>query len=705
MSLKRIISNELRDSDWVRKTFLLSDTTVSDNLARWKVYSSVFAKYTNTSLGGNFAINSPPSFTRYADIKSQGTSISTSKNDYGHGVKQLGMGRYYSEAIDDNSQLVHMRFGTPRFNGMLTFFTSFYENKAAMLAREGRAGIMYYGGLVVGTLVTLPLSLIILAGKAFRYFSNRPVSKYYYMVPAMGPYWNRVNFIANAIAVNMFIAPRITAQSSMDKNAPGPQEDTQSIETEDYRTYAARNYPDMYDDNGNADIYRIANKASRLRNQRDRQLREIVTGATSRADVRDRALKFLYDTKISDPGGQSIKDYLTKYHQSVLGNVDKAQGDYISDRVKGMDLTNAQSNADPSNTNNTGATAAGTTANPGTSYTQGKDSQQNFLSKFVKSDSEVLQYIGGFASDLLKTDYFEADMDEGSQFVTFRVDNPGTVSESFTNTVRDSDVASMFNSTSSNARNLMFNLSGGATGIPGVDDIIEGVVNLGKGLLDSMYLGGIAALAGNAFIDIPKHYDTSTSQFPSSSFSMELRTWSGNRQAQFNNLIVPICMLLAAGLPISTGRQSYTQPFLCEMYYQGRNQIRLGMIDSISITRGVGNMGWNNQNQPLGFDVQFNVVDLSTVMHAPIDVGFDPLNPTRGIFDDHNAFNDYMATLASMNMAIQISPVKEFYVRLAAKNLEISSYFSRSHFSNAFSNSETVQTLAALFNNDNDRTF
>ena len=55
--------------------------------------------------------------------------------------------------------------------------------------------------------------------------------------------------------------------------------------------------------------------------------------------------------------------------------------------------------------------------------------------------------------------------------------------------------------------------------------------------------------------------------------------------------MVPLSMLLAGALPKSTGKHSYDAPFLVEIYDKGKAQTRLGIIDSISITRGVGRLG------------------------------------------------------------------------------------------------------------------
>ena len=112
-------------------------------------------------------------------------------------------------------------------------------------------------------------------------------------------------------------------------------------------------------------------------------------------------------------------------------------------------------------------------------------------------------------------------------------------------------------------------------------------------------------------------------------------------------------MLLAAALPLSTGKHSYTSPFLVELYARGRNQIRLGMIDSLEVRRGVGNLGWTAEGEPLGIDVTFTVKDLSSIMHMP-------LASSQGLFDEDSSFNDYMATLGSLSLTDQVYFTKKF---------------------------------------------
>ena len=149
--------------------------------------------------------------------------------------------------------------------------------------------------------------------------------------------------------------------------------------------------------------------------------------------------------------------------------------------------------------------------------------------------------------------------------------------------------------------------------------------------------------------------------------------------SMFQNIYVPLAMLLAGALPLSTGKQSYTSPFLVEVHSKGRISCRLGLIESMSITRGVGNLAWTDNDEPLGIDVSFTIADLSTIMHMPINPGQSTLqNIAEGAgswsnrcfiwrcgwrrvlsalaftdsrnFDEDNTFTDYMSVLGSLGI-------------------------------------------------------
>jgi hypothetical protein len=202
-------------------------------------------------------------------------------------------------------------------------------------------------------------------------------------------------------------------------------------------------------------------------------------------------------------------------------------------------------------------------------------------------------------------------------------------------------------------------------------------------------MSGLAVLAGAAFADIPKHYASSSTQFPRAEFTIQLRSPYGNDASRLMALYTPLSMLLAGALPRSTGKASYDSPFHCECYSRGFCQIRYGMIDSLTVTAGVGNLGFNRDRKPLGIDITFSVVDMSSIMHMPIVPGASPSDlfslkeATAKIFAEDSAAKDYMAVLSSMTLSSQVYQLPKLFRNITKASADINSWFTASRMANA----------------------
>lgn len=214
------------------------------------------------------------------------------------------------------------------------------------------------------------------------------------------------------------------------------------------------------------------------------------------------------------------------------------------------------------------------------------------------------------------------------------------------------------------------------------------------GVADQLSISGIAALGGAAFVDIPKHWTGSNANMPRMNYTFSLVSPYGNKLSQLMFMYVPLCMILAAALPISTGKQSYTSPFLVEAYDRGRAQTRLGIIDSLSITRGTTHLGFNNAGNAMGIDVSFSIQDLSSIMHMPLIQGFMPGN---GLFDDDTVFTDYMAVLGSLTLNEQTYPVEKLRLRLTRTMSNLNTWFSSAHFAQWVGDLAPLQIIGAFY--------
>ena len=613
---------EINDSSWLRQAFILKSTekaiSAKDKFNR--SYSAALNKFTDTTPGGNFTINNPPQACRYADRKNSALRTYLKRQNV-QASSSRGMGRYYSEAYDDNSVKVHLSFGVPEYNSITRFFSNFYDPEMGNMARTGETSNLSYSlGKAIGWLVSAPLLPFVIAGSVLRYLSGKPNSKFYYVKPTMGPYWNAVNLMANKLAVNIGIQPGVFSDNTTQESAPGGitvkradySKDNPGPTWEKYRNAL----PQLFRKDGGIDVYAMATRAQRIHDaQLNAQINALESSKTE-ADLEKMLGAIAGGDFSKNVNNKTIKTYTEAYRKSSLGKAKDA------------------------------AESAAAAAGGG-----------NVLS----SDD------AGF------TDHLTAELRDGSNWVAFRLDEVGSIGESFSNTTKEPGIASTINGMSSSARDVQtnamnFNLSDGIVGET-IGAFKDAVVSFAQGALDGVGLSGVAVLGGGAFADIQNVWDQSSAQLPSESFTIQLRTPYGNKVSIFQNLYLPLSMLLAGALPLSTGPSSYTSPFMCQCFVPGRMQTRCGMITDLSITRGTSNAGWSVDGLPLGIDVTFTVTDMSSILHVPLD-------ERAGILDDDNAFNDYMAILSALGVAEQFYPTAKLKRAWATKVRNFESMFS-----------------------------
>lgn len=651
------------DMDWLKASFLVSDKSFDDIVNTARTYTYADDKFQNTSLGGNYAINIPPQFTHTADplIKGQADSKNNDADNLGLGIRadDTGMGRYFSEAIDDNKELLHLRFGVSEFNSIAAFLMRSYDNDAGRLARTGQAS----GGLIdmvsenigklAGFVAAIPIATIVtivrLGNFLGKLFFNTglylPNSKFYYIKPTMRLYWKTVNYMANALAVNMAILPGYMWDGKVETGDTGkfsfltePGTDKQKsnlTQTDVEELHKA--LPDIFRKEGGIDVRAVANKAKRLELRRRKavadKLNEYAETSGTPAD-RENLLKVLekiqkektslgvsYDeSPQTKPDGED--GWFMRYLRSSFGEIQT-----VSEENKATALTEE-------------AEAEVRTGKGNSVFSSIMDETKDALNNWLFDDSDNFQ--DGLA------EYMEADLLSGSDWATFMVSGDKTVSESFSNEVGESAISEKINSTSGSIRDTKFNLAGGDIGIPVIQEALGFVLGTAKSAVDSFArwtgIDGFGVLLGGGFIDIPHTWKNTTASLPKIEYTMELRATYGNKISIFTDIYIPLLMILAGSLPLSTGRKSYTSPFLVEAYRKGRSQVRLGIVESVSVNRGTGNASWSVDDLPLAVDVTFSITDLNQILHVPIDDVF-------GGYDDDSAYTDYMATLGSLGLS------------------------------------------------------
>lgn len=633
-----------RDDQWVKQSFIISiEEKTKTNLSPTDIanrrFSSASWKYTDSSLGGNTCINPPPQFTRYADIRDKGIRPDSKDTSIGLQAGNIGMGRYYSEAIDDNNQVIHLRFGVAQFTSFTQFFTGFYSSDAGAAARQGRFtsgfinGFLKFGGVVLSAALA-PLAIIPVAilmfGSMIRYFMNIPSSKFYTLKPSMPMYWSAVSSMLNQIGSNQGI---ISYMNDKDKaNVVGQEHNFGQAE----KSILSALMPLEFTPKGTIDIHAVANKAKRLEMQYDYMRVKMFEDSEADSDNNENFFGVIKDSLSPNRIARARHP-----NASASVGIEAYLARFLSD---GKDLSTISDDE-----NKVGVEKDIRTA---------KEKTPEQLANDAVLTYEPETKVGGFLN------YFTSNLADGAEWASFRVDYTGPVSESFSNSVTESSLAQKINGMSSANRDIRMNYGGLAGSVPMMETVVGAVQTILGSVASTLHVEGLAAAAGSAFVDIPKHWESSSSQLPKATYTMTLISPYGNPISQMFSLYVPLCMLLAGALPLSTGKQSHTSPFLVELHDRGRCMTRLGIIDSLSITRGTSNLGFNNEGQPMAVDVSFSVLDLSSVMSMPILPGIGS-QLLSGLFDSENAFSDYLMALSGMKLGDTIyrMPMLKYQVR------------------------------------------
>lgn len=685
--------NIIRDTEWLRQSFLYSSKTSADRSSFRR--GAGFTKFQDTTLGGNTAINAPYQFTHYADIKEERLIPNVGR----------GMGRWYSENIDDFGHNVHFRMGVPAFNNVISYAMSAVDAATARYAATGQEpGFFSIAGNVAGILFSVAfweISVIGLFASLLRSFSS---SRFYYIKPVMYQYWRTVQTLVDTISANLGLSPRAMITSNLSRydnkkdttsdynpNTDGgefilPDDDTSSLPQEWIYTI---------DGKGTFSVHAIASRAEALNVRFQQLMQDKLEGKGSLKTV-DEVRSKLIDYMASTPGlitssnylnptltNATLKQYVETMNKLPGNNQNGNNGDtgdasqQISDKIS-ADINSQLSKY--TNAKREEKLAAGNTA-PTTS-TESTGEQTDALKKddegffnniantsidWVKSTySSFGEWIGKYRSEGSNALY--AELRDGAQWISFRVANAmDSVSESVSNSLDTTNVMDWYNQASESVSSTMFSFGIGPNAQGG--NVIQEALSLATTKMTDFlsstvtsspalsFANPLIGLLYGAKIENPKRWGSSSTSMSSTTFNIELRAAYGNQFSYMQDIIIPLACLMAMSFPRGTGPQSYGSPFYVQYYSRGRSQVAVGMVSSISITRGVGAAPWTKTGLPLGVDVSFTITDTSEMLYVPAYQHglFD-----KGIFSmiEENAMGDYLNVLAGVGLAEQeyISP-------------------------------------------------
>lgn len=702
------------DKQWIMSRFMSPNSSLNNSFTNSstggqpsyidrinRFSTSANFKYTDTSLGGNVAINSRPQYTLYCDVpavnraslyggKSHEPSIQPEgkTNSLASGY---GMGRYYSESIDDNQQHVYFEFGVPKFNSLIDFFTRAIDYESSILANTGTSPLAYSIGRTLGGVVMLaafPMvtSFIWLAKTTMQFLTsldNEPFS-YYYVKPTPHMYWTTVSQIVTNMATEMGLLAPILQESKDDAHRigfPAQLDNEHQKKLGDLLpgifnsggisgALAEKMSGGKYSNQGYIDVFAMATKVQQIADAQMSEEYNLVTNKNGNG------------TADSKTNTLTNKDYIGYVMNGNTPQEDKTAvgvglGNYINhlvsfstylsdDKLNKSGYTRSDLKQDqgatppatpptpPATTNGTTTTTPtaqssdNTTSTPATSLPEisYKKNADGTYPKTGTPEAEAANktWLQKFA------DATDAAIRDGGRYAVFAVDYVGSVSESFSNSTGEISSGQALKQIGGKVRDVKFDLAGGNLSNT-IGDILKTGQDLLAGVLDSVTFGAssvLAALTGGGFVDLPKKWEDSDTSFPQITYTMQLVSPYGNVFSQLQNMYIPLAMLMAGTLPLATGKASYTSPYICKLYNKGVQKINLGMITSLTITRGTSNLGFNKFKRPLAIDVSFTVTDFSSIVAAPVD------DSAMGVFsptlESVTPLSTYIATLASRDI-------------------------------------------------------
>jgi hypothetical protein len=297
-------------------------------------------------------------------------------------------------------------------------------------------------------------------------------------------------------------------------------------------------------------------------------------------------------------------------------------------------------------------------------------------------------------------DYFLSEWADGAGWLSIIVNYTGEVSESFTNSHQSNELASKINSISEQARNIRINFADGNIDSSGaMQTAFDAARSVVTGALDTLQLSGLAALAGNALVDIPDHWSGSQAQFNRTSYTIPLMCPYNNPVSRAFDIYYPLACLFGISIPLATGNHSYTSPFYIELFDRGRNYIRMGQVTDLTLKRGINHYGYTPHGHSLGFEASISVRDMSTMLAMPIQPGFSLVN---GILDNENNWSDYLAALAGMPLKDVVYRLPMLKYQLARKRADIETFFSSAHIAQ-YVTSFAVMDLPSIFMRGTDK--
>lgn len=632
--------------DWMARAFAVPDTTVSqvqhaeDYKARY--FSNSDLLFGDTSLGGGPALNMPPAFTEDADLPT-GFGFD-GKLGSGYGIR-------YGEVIYPNLELINIRVGTRKFNTLANFFLYMYDDDQGKLAMNGETSAFYKVlGTITNAIFMIPRIPFMVYNRFMSWLTDKPLAAYYYMRPQQALFWGRFSAAMEDFAVKAGMAPGILADHYNEQGVAVPKK----LTIEDAEAFN-KILPDLFKENGGFDIFGISLRYSRLQEAWRTLQTELATRGYNFWDY-SRAVA----TTFGNLPGKPAQGATSVLHASREAEVTVEQLLAVYNKSTfGTGTFEEPVNSSSATTTN------GTPAAPAEEL-----SINDYLEtgKLGKDSTTVFEISEGTRYDRGIWDYMTTSQKGGSQWLTLAVEPIMSVDFSLSSSYGQSAIAESINAKVAAARSAKVSTMGGATGIPGVDQVIGGLKSAAEFLTPNAILGTLAG----ANVSIPDVFQSASSTMPNPSYKITTHCVSVHPYSKLM-MIAPHVALICLAACQSTGAATFAEPFLLELRHQSKNQISLGGLRQLSISHG-GEIGdWDLFNMPNIMTSTFEFENLDKSWHYPT------LKQQLTSRQEVSSSSDYFTLLSGMTLHDYYA-IGESFNRATARLRSMTDRFTSSNY-------------------------
>jgi len=213
--------------------------------------------------------------------------------------------------------------------------------------------------------------------------------------------------------------------------------------------------------------------------------------------------------------------------------------------------------------------------------------------------------------------------------IAYYAGTQANISESFSNSFGDSQIANVSKTMSDAAKEMQFLFGANSMKETGAGKLSSGLTDTVNGIIQTLGGSTVDNVSGELNNGVQSALSGMNMAYPqiwkdssfSRSYSMTFEFYSpyGNPDSIFGNVYVPFLSLLALAAPRQFQTSSYGSPFLCRVDCPGFFTSDLAVITSIDWKKGGQDNLWSKDGLPLAMTVSVSVADLFPIMFASKD--------------------------------------------------------------------------------------